>query len=167
MYIYKQYDKVLESLLKGDMILSGGNGGSMTDSMHFVCELTGRFDGNTKEYPAIAMGSNQSELTAFGNDYGYNNIFVPYIRAFKKFNPSFLFITTSGSSENILNAINVIDVEYGTLENVSILTSTKCSLDINELNILAVDSDNTQKIQEEHIKILHLLAGDIKSYNVL
>lgn len=164
MYNKKQYDNILKSLLNGNMILCGGNGGSMTDSMHFVAELTGRYNGNTKPYPALSMCSNQAEISAFGNDYGYDEIFIPYIKAFKRFNPSFLFITTSGSSKNVLKAINVINNEYDTLENVSILTSKKCSLNIGKLNILSVDSENTQTIQEVHIKILHMLAGDIKEH---
>jgi D-sedoheptulose 7-phosphate isomerase len=167
MYNKKQYEAVLKSLLSGNMILCGGNGGSICDSMHFVAELTGRYNGNIKPYPAIALGSNQAEVTAFGNDFGYENIFIPYIKAFSIFNPSFLFISTSGTSKNILNAIQLIKFSSNySQKEISLLTGDiDTSSDIyNNINILKVQSKNVQIIQENHIKILHMLAGDIKKY---
>jgi len=163
MYNIAQFEKVLDSLLSGDIILCGGNGGSICDSMHFVAELTGRFDGNTKEYPAIALGSNQAEITAFGNDYGYENIFIPYINAFKKINPSYLFISTSGTSKNILTAIKYIKDTYSNY-HISLLTGDVNISDTvyDNVNSIQVKSKNTQIIQENHIAILHKLAKKIK-----
>jgi phosphoheptose isomerase len=164
MYINKQYNSVLKSLLTGNMIICGGNGGSFDQCMHFCGELLGRFNGEWKSYPVMTMGANNSELTAIANDSSYSEIFIPYINAFKQFDPSFLFISTSGTSKNILRGIDHIKSTY-TNYNISLLTG---DVDISDaiydkVNVLQVRSNNTQIIQENHIAILHKLAGDIKS----
>jgi D-sedoheptulose 7-phosphate isomerase len=167
MYNSESYLKVLNSLLTGDIILVSGNGGSFSDSCHFVAELIGRYDNDSQPIPSMVLGSNGAELTALANDFEYKNIYLPYIIAFKRFNPSYLFISTSGTSSNIINAIDLALLHDKS--KVSLLTSDKC-LDSpvvqyyieRGLNILNVNSMNTQEIQEWHIKILHKLAGDIK-----
>lgn len=167
MYNENEYNNVLKSLKKGKLIITGGNGGSFSDCEHFVAELTGRYNGNIKPYPAFNMCSNGAELTAFGNDFGYENIFTPYIKAFVEFNPSFLFVSTSGVSSNILNAIRLIKFSSNYIQKeISLLTGDiDTSNNIYDgVNVLKVPSKNVQTIQEVHIKILHMLAGNIKEH---
>lgn len=163
MYIKKEYEEVLNSLVNGNLILCGGNGGSASDCDHFVGELIGRFSGITKEYPIISMTNSVATLTALSNDYGYEKIFIPYINAFKKFKPSFLFISTSGTSKNILCGIDHIKNTYNNYD-ISLLTGDVNISDTiyDDVNLLRVKSKIVQVIQEEHIKILHKLAGAIK-----
>ena len=167
MYNIDSYNKVLKSLIDGNMILCGGNGGSFSDSLHFCGELIGRYNGEEKTYPGMVMAANQSELTAIANDYGYDNLYIPYIKAFKKFNPSYLFISTSGTSKNVITGIKYIKETYKNY-NISLLTGSINNnidyLDVyKNINVLSVHSKNTQLIQEWHIKILYLLATDIKN----
>lgn len=161
----KDYAIALSTLLRGQLILVGGNGGSFSDAEHFVAELTGRFNGNTYAVPAMCMGSNGAELTAFGNDYGYDYIFIPYIKAFRNFMPSFLLLSTSGESANIVNAVNHILVTYSS-PNIVLLTGGN-DIKLDEYNdsikIIHVPSFNVQEIQEIHMLILHKLASDIKN----
>lgn len=159
----RQQVNAISILLEGSMVLVGGNGGSFADGQHFVAELLGRYDGKKDPYPSIHMGSNGAELTAFGNDYGYENLFIPYIDAFRNFKPSFLFISTSGSSPNIVNAINHILTNYDN-KYIVLLTggnTTEFDMDKN-VNVINVPSLNTQTIQEIHSVILHDMARDIK-----
>ena len=160
----QDYAVALSTLLSGQLILVGGNGGSFSDAEHFVAELTGRFNGNTHAVPAMCMGSNGAELTAFGNDYGYDNIFIPYVKAFRNLMPSFLLLSTSGKSTNIVNAINTILDIYSD-PNIVLLTGGNDTLFEKEskVNIIHVPSFNVQEIQEIHMLILHKLAYNIKN----
>jgi len=161
---HRDYINILTTLLDGKLILVGGNGGSFSDGEHFVAELTGRYNDITAPYPAISMCSNGAELTAFGNDYGYDNIYVPYIEAFRNFMPSFLLLSTSGKSGNIVTAINTILDTYDK-PKIALLTGANDTIfeDNKSVKIIHVPSFNVQKIQEVHIMILHRLANDIKS----
>jgi len=154
--------KIVDILMSGEIILTGGNGGSFSDCEHFVAELTGRFNGIIKPYPAINMGSNGAELTAFANDFGYDEIYLPYIKAFKDIKPVFLFVTTSGRSKNILNAMNYIITNFNFMNIVLLNGSNRC--EIKHKNIYEYNSkyNSTQKIQEDQIIILHNIAGLIK-----
>ena len=158
------YIKVLMTLTDGKMILVGGNGGSFSDGEHFVAELTGRFNGIEKPFPAINMCSNGAELTAFGNDYGYHNIYIPYAKAFRDFMPSFLLLSTSGKSANIVTLISEVLDSYENPKIALLTGANDTAFENNKLvNIIHVPSFNVQKIQEVHSVILHKLAGDIKS----
>src|SRR5687767_1545718 len=96
---------VFVSALKNNFkIIACGNGGSMCDAMHFAEELTGRFRENRKALPAIAI-SDPSHISCVANDYGYEKIFSRFIEAFGNKGDVLLAISTSGNSENILNAI--------------------------------------------------------------
>ena len=91
------------TISQGNKIISCGNGGSMCDAMHFAEELTGKFRDERKPLPAIAI-SDPSHITCVGNDYGFANIFSKYIEGVGKKGDALLAISTSGNSENIINA---------------------------------------------------------------
>lgn len=159
----RQYVNAIDSLQKGNLILVGGNGGSFADGQHFTAELLGRFDGKTDPLPAVHMGSNGAELTAFGNDYGYEKIFIPYIEAFRAFKPAFLFISTSGTSPNVINGIEHI-LSYYDDKYIVLLTGGNSTVYDTEkyVNIININSFNTQIIQEVHSILLHDIARSLK-----
>ena len=95
---------LVDSIMQQGKIISCGNGGSMCDAMHFAEELTGRYRDNRRALPAIAI-SDPSYLSCVSNDYGYNHVFSRFIEAFGKPGDVLLAISTSGNSENVLNAI--------------------------------------------------------------
>ena len=97
---------VIEALKKGNKILIFGNGGSAADAQHFAAELTGRYKCERRGLPAIALTTDTSALTAIGNDYGFNKIFNRQVEALANKGDLLIGISTSGNSENVLQAFN-------------------------------------------------------------
>ncbi len=97
-----------EAIRSGGKILSFGNGGSMSDAMHFAEELTGRFREDRPALPALAI-SDPAHLTCTANDYGFEAIFSRFIEAHGREGDALLAISTSGSSANVINAIEVAE----------------------------------------------------------
>ena len=83
-------EEIIKSLAAGNKILIAGNGGSASDAQHFAAELAGRFIHNRKGLPAIALTANPSIITAIGNDFGYDEIFVKQLEALAKPDDVFL-----------------------------------------------------------------------------
>jgi D-sedoheptulose 7-phosphate isomerase len=98
-------DLIRASLDAGGQLLIAGNGGSAADAQHIAAELTGRFQRERRPLPALALHGNTSALTAIGNDYGYEEVFARELSAHARPGDVFLAISTSGTSRNILRAI--------------------------------------------------------------
>ena len=96
----------LNALKNNKKILIAGNGGSAADAQHFSAELTGRFKKERISLPAIALTTDTSALTAIGNDYGYEYVFSRQLEGLGNEGDVFIGISTSGNSQNIINAIN-------------------------------------------------------------
>ena len=153
----EQSSKLMVSTLQqGGRIYSCGNGGSMCDAMHFAEELSGKF---RRERPALAAMaiSDPAHLSCTANDFGYDQVFSRFIDGFGQKNDMLLAISTSGKSQNILNA-----VKSGRNRGMSIVALTGCQP--SPLGQLAhVDictpsvSPFSDRIQELHIKCLHIL----------
>ena len=136
-------------------IISCGNGGSHCDAMHFAEELTGRYRENRKPIPAIAI-SDPSHISCVGNDYGFNQIFSRFIEAVGNPGDILLGITTSGNSENILEAVkSAKDKSMTTI----ILTGNDGGkiADHADICLIVPYSGYADRIQEIHIKIIHIL----------
>ncbi|MGL4687989.1 MAG: D-sedoheptulose-7-phosphate isomerase, partial [Fusobacteriaceae bacterium] len=88
----------------GDKVLICGNGGSNCDALHFAEEFTGRFRKDRRALPALAL-SESSHITCVGNDYGFNYIFSRGVEAYGKAGDMFIGISTSGNSQNIIEAV--------------------------------------------------------------
>jgi D-sedoheptulose 7-phosphate isomerase len=91
------------SLRTGSKIISCGNGGSMCDAMHFAEELSGRYRDDRPAFAAVSI-SDPSHLTCVGNDYGFRHVFSRYVEAIGRSGDTLLAISTSGNSENIIEA---------------------------------------------------------------
>ena len=158
-------DKACKIILNQGLLICSGNGGSCDQSMHLVSELVGTFNGDNSSFPAIAIGTNQSELTAISNDISYDVYFTRYIQTFEKFDPAILFITTSGKSKNILNSLEYLEVK-NKLNKTIVLTGNAEFLnkDFNntDLTIISAYYNETEVIQEAHLHIIHQLARKIK-----
>ena len=98
-------DIMANAITNGHKIMTCGNGGSMSDAMHFAEELTGRFRNNRKGMPAVAI-SDPTHITCVGNDYGFDFIFSRYVEAMGQNGDVLLAISTSGNSANVLNAVH-------------------------------------------------------------
>lgn len=148
-------DLMIKSLRLGKKIISCGNGGSMSDAMHFAEELTGRFRDNRQPIAAISI-SDPTHISCTANDYGYDYIFSRYLEAVGQEDDTLLVISTSGNSKNILIACEVAR-EKGI--NIIALTgkgggklAEQCDIEIR-----APKSYYADRAQEIHIKIIHSL----------
>ena len=96
---------VVSTLRGGGKLLICGNGGSAAEAAHFATELVGRFDGDRRSLPALALSSDGSLVTCIGNDHGYEHVFARQIAGLSKPGDLVVAITSSGNSPNILAAL--------------------------------------------------------------
>ena len=145
----------INCLLDGKKILIFGNGGSAADAQHIAAELTGRYKLSRKGLPAIALTTDSSALTAISNDFGYSNIFMRQVEALATKGDVLIGISTSGVSENIINAIN-FGSKVG-CKTICMSGNNGGELnDICDIN-LVVSAIDTPRIQEVHIIIGHII----------
>lgn len=150
-----------KSLRSGNKIFFCGNGGSAADSQHLAAELIGKLNYNRPPLSAIALTTDTSILTAIGNDYGFEYIFSRQIEALGKPGDVLIAISTSGNSLNVLKAIDTAN-DYGMIA-IGMTGESGGKMDgICEFHYKA-PSNNTQEIQEHHIRIGHLFCGMIES----
>ena len=148
---------IYNCFLNEGKLMIAGNGGSAGDSQHVAAEFTGRFEKERKPLPAIALTTDTSALTAISNDYAFENIFSRQIIGLAKNNDIFLGLTTSGKSKNILNALSE-SKKRGVL-TVSLCGSYSKELEKFSDYIISVPSNNTARIQECHLLILHIICS--------
>ncbi|MBA3255005.1 MAG: SIS domain-containing protein, partial [Burkholderiaceae bacterium] len=132
-----------------------GNGGSMCDAMHFAEELTGRFRDNRPGYAALAI-SDASHLSCVGNDYGYDQVFARFIEAHGRAGDVLLAISTSGTSRNVLSAV---DVAHRLGMKVIGLTGRAATplAESADIAIVTAAGRYADRVQELHIKVIHIL----------
>ena len=147
-------DQLVQALRRGNKVLLFGNGGSAADAQHIACELAGRFSRDREPLPAIALTTNASSLTAIANDYGYEAVFARQLRGLVKKGDIVIGISTSGSSANVLLAIE----EANRCGAVTVaLTGQGGKLKELAHYVLPVPSTSTPRIQEAHITIGHII----------
>lgn len=147
---------LVESFKNGGKVLACGNGGSASDAAHFCEELTGRFREERDPLPALNMGADSAHITCTANDFGYNRIFSRYLRGLGKKGDVLLAISTSGDSENIVSA-----AEYAKQKGIKIIGLTgnyggKLA-EYCDVEIRVPHKGYSDRIQELHIKIIHIL----------
>lgn len=158
-------------LKMGYKVLICGNGGSAADSQHFAAEIVGRFERERDGYPAIALTTDSSILTAIGNDYGFEYIFSKQVKALGNKGDIFIGISTSGNSKNVLEAAN-------TAKGIGMLTIGFLGKDGGKLKDIVdksfiVRSNSTARVQEVHITMIHslcyildlFLSGEIEDFH--
>jgi len=141
------------ALKAGNKIISCGNGGSMCDAMHFAEELSGRFRNNRRGLAALSI-SDPSHISCVANDFGYDFVFSRYIQALGQSGDVLLGISTSGSSKNVILA-----VEEAKKKGMKTLVLTGKDggklAELADLEIRAPYSEFADRAQEIHIKIIH------------
>ncbi|EMY69502.1 SIS domain-containing protein [Leptospira vanthielii] len=149
-------DLCLQSLKSGGKVIFAGNGGSFADSQHLAAEFISRLRFDRDPLSAVALGTNSSSTTAIGNDYGYDQVFVRELKAIAQPNDVYIPITTSGNSANILATIDT--AKSKNLKIVGLTGETGGKL--KELvECICVPSKRTERIQESHIMIGHIVCG--------
>lgn len=150
---------------EGKVVLFG-NGGSAADAQHIACELVGQVKLKRKAFPAIALNTNTSTLTAIANDYGYNVVFSRQVEALVTGKDVVIGISTSGNSPNVVKAIKAAKIKGAKTVGLTGGDGGKLAKVVDLA--LIVPSDSTPRIQEMHITIGHIvcemvekeLAGD-------
>jgi D-sedoheptulose 7-phosphate isomerase len=146
---------------KGNKVISCGNGGSMCDAMHFAEELTGRYRDNRPSLPAISI-SDPSHLTCVGNDYGFDYVFSRYIEGLGIAGDVLLAISTSGNSNNVLEAAKMAKAKG--LMIVGLTGKDGGQLGpLCDVEIRVPWFGYADRIQEVHIKVIHCLIDLIES----
>lgn len=148
-------DEVISAYKKGNKVILLGNGGSAADAQHIASELVGKFCLDRKSLQAIALTVNTSILTAVGNDYSFDKIFVRQLESIGKKGDVVIGITTSGNSKNVIEALKLA-------KNQGLITVAFTGMKGGKVKIIAkyclcVPSNNTPRIQEVHIMIAHII----------
>jgi len=153
--VQKFSELALATFKSGGRLMSCGNGGSMCDAMHFAEEWTGRFRGDRAALPALAF-SDPSQLTCIANDFGFDEIFARSVEAYGNEGDLLLAISTSGNSPNILRAVEVARSKG--IRTVGLLGKGGGKLrDLVDLSIIVPRATTSDRIQELHIKVIHIV----------
>ncbi|QHT68366.1 D-sedoheptulose 7-phosphate isomerase [Rhodocytophaga rosea] len=144
-----------EAIQKGNKIISCGNGGSHCDAMHFAEELSGRYRDNRRALPAIAI-SDVSHISCTGNDYGFDYIFSRFIEGLGQPGDVLLGISTSGNSANVILAVEA--ARQKGMKTVVLTGKDGGKLAaLADVEIRVPHTGYADRIQEVHIKIIHIL----------
>jgi D-sedoheptulose 7-phosphate isomerase len=145
---------IVTALQAGGSVLVFGNGGSAADAQHFAAELVGRYERERQAWPAIALTTDTSALTAIGNDYGFDRVFARQLEALGKRGDVAIGISTSGSSPNVLRALETANARG--LITVA-LTGPRGEAGKIATHHVAVQEQRTARIQEVHATVLHVI----------
>jgi D-sedoheptulose 7-phosphate isomerase len=151
----------INALRNGNKIFFMGNGGSAAEAQHLAAELVGHFMSFSKPYAAIALNTDTSALTAIGNDYHFQEIFSRQLSALAKSGDVAIYLSTSGKSENILEAMKI----GRTLGLVNIAFTGLKTTWMRQFSdyYIAVPSRRTPQIQEGHLILGHILCEYIEN----
>ena len=152
---------MIETLKRGNAVFWCGNGGSAADAQHLAAELSGRFYYDRQPLPSEALHCNTSYLTAVANDYGYELVYSRLIAGLGKKGDLLVGLSTSGNSQNILNAFDKAK-ELG-ITTVAMTGETGGKMASQADFLINVPSTDTPRIQESHITIGHILCEIIEA----
>ena len=149
-------ERVIECFRDGHKLLAFGNGGSASDAQHLCAELAGRYVRERPGLPAIALTANTSDLTAIGNDYGYDRVFARLVEAHGRAGDVAIAISTSGNSPNVLEAVAA--ARQRGLTTIGLIGRGGGKLGRLRATCRSRSpSESTPRIQETHIAIIHVL----------
>lgn len=137
-----------------------GNGGSAADAQHIAAELVGRYGFDRPSLPSLALTTDTSNLTAIGNDYGYDKVFSRQLEGMGQSGDLFIGISTSGNSQNIINAFEV--AKQKGITTVALVGRDGGMMAKMADMAIVVPSESTPRIQESHILIGHILCDIIE-----
>lgn len=145
---------------QNNKLILAGNGGSAADAQHIAAELVGRYGFDRPSLPSLALTTDTSNLTAIGNDYGYDKVFSRQLEGMGQAGDIFIGISTSGNSKNILAAFQSAKLKNVT--TVALVGGSGGEMAKLADYALVVPSSATPRIQESHILIGHILCDIIE-----
>lgn len=144
----------------GKKILIAGNGGSAADAQHFAAELVGRYGFDRPSLPSIALTTDSSNLTAIGNDYGYEYVFSRQLEGLGQEGDLFIGISTSGNSQNVINAF--VSAKDRGITTVALVGRDGGKMAAMADYAIVIPSHATPRIQESHLLIEHTICDIIE-----
>ncbi|EXI68071.1 MAG TPA: phosphoheptose isomerase [Candidatus Accumulibacter phosphatis] len=160
--VARAIETMVSCLLNNGKILACGNGGSAADAQHLAAELVGRFEVERHELAAIALTTDTSILSAIANDYGFEAVFAKQVRALGQPGDVLVAISTSGSSANVIAAINV--AHENELRVVALTGKGGGAIGemLHDEDVhICVPAERTARIQETHLLVIHCLCDGI------
>jgi len=155
LHIINAAESIIKALNSGHKLFFCGNGGSAADSQHIAAEFVGRFQKERKAWPAIALTTDSSALTALGNDYTFDIVFSRQLQALGQKGDVLIAISTSGNSKNVLEAVRQAKsmgiITIGVTGGKGGQLAGLC-----DISIIAASS-KTARIQESHLVIFHAI----------
>jgi D-sedoheptulose 7-phosphate isomerase len=152
-------DCIVSAFRRGNRVLFAGNGGSAADAQHLAAEFVSRFEFDRPGLPALSLSTDTSMLTAIGNDYGYERLFLRQLQAQARSGDVFVGITTSGKSNNVLRAFEACkDLEVTSIALCGMGGELEDKVDF----VIRVPSRHTPRIQECHILIGHMICAQVE-----
>ena len=153
-------DRVTRALRGGHKLLIAGNGGSAADAQHIAAEIIGRYRLQRASWPAIALTTDSSALTAISNDYGFEAVFARQVQGLGQRGDVFWGLSTSGRSPNILAALAAARARG--LVTVGFTGAAGTALAAHCDHLLVAPSDDTPCIQQIHITIAHAICDAVE-----
>ena len=154
---------ISKCLMNGNKLIFFGNGGSAADAQHMAAEFIGRYLKERKSYPAIALTTDSSILTALGNDYKFDIIFSRQCEALVNKGDLVIGISTSGNSQNVINGIKTAK-KNGAI-TVSLTGGNGGKLKKLSDYVIISPSNVTPHIQESHRTIIHIICYLVEKYS--
>jgi D-sedoheptulose 7-phosphate isomerase len=148
---------LIDALRGGHKILICGNGGSAADAQHMAAELVGRFERERAALPAVALTTDSSILTAWANDCGYDTVFARQVEALGQPGDALVGISTSGNSPSVIQALRVAQQRGLTCVALTGRAGGKLAA-LAGVCSLVVPAEETARIQEVHITVIHIWA---------
>lgn len=153
---------VAEAIARGGKVLVFGNGGSAADAQHFAAELVGRFLGERRALPAIALTTDASVVTSVANDYGYEHVFARQVEALGRPGDIAFGISTSGRSPNVIAA-------FAAARARGLTTVALTGADGGQAGAMAdihvnVPDPATPRVQEVHCTLLHVVCEILEGH---
>ena len=152
--------KCVDVYKKGHKTLLAGNGGSAADAQHIAAELVGRYGFDRPSLPSLALTTDTSNLTAIGNDYGYDKVFSRQLEGMGQEGDLFIGISTSGNSVNIINAF--LSAKAKGITTVALTGRDGGKMAQMADIAIVIPSNDTPRIQESHILVGHILCDIIE-----
>mgnify|MGYP000216818166 CR=1 FL=1 len=150
---------VVCAVKRGNRIIFAGNGGSAADAQHLAAEFVSRFEFDRPGLPALSLSTDTSMITAIGNDYGYERLFLRQLQAQARPGDVFVGITTSGKSPNVLRAFEACkDLQVTSIALCGLGGEMEDKVD----HVLRAPSRETPRIQECHILIGHIICAEVE-----
>jgi D-sedoheptulose 7-phosphate isomerase len=148
------FSHLKEAFLKGHIVYIAGNGGSATQAQHLSDEMVGRYKSNRPPYPVVALTADSAVLTCIGNDFGYEHVFARQLEALGKQGDVFIGLSTSGTSPNVLAAVEVAKAKGMTVIG---LTGPKGKLREVADYVIEAPAASTARMQELHLHAIHMI----------